>query len=93
VVLTTAFKLKPEEEQEVVKIAGADKLIYKPLPKFAELQAMLEDVIAQRRAANLAAAKAVTKAATKAVKAEPNSESKKPKYESKKPDLESKKPS
>jgi CheY-like chemotaxis protein len=55
VVLTTAFKLKPEEEKDVIDTAGADKLIYKPLPKFAELQTILEDVIAQRRASNMAA--------------------------------------
>jgi hypothetical protein len=30
--------------------AGADKLVYKPLPKFNELQRMLEEVISQRRA-------------------------------------------
>lgn len=53
IVLTTAFKLKAEEETEVMRIAGADKLIYKPLPKFGELQTILEDVIAKRRAANL----------------------------------------
>lgn len=53
IVLTTAFKLKAEEEAEVMRIAGADKLIYKPLPKFGELQTILEDVIAKRRAANL----------------------------------------
>lgn len=53
IVLTTAFKLKAEEEAEVMKIAGADKLIYKPLPKFGELQTILEEVIAKRRASNL----------------------------------------
>lgn len=69
VVLTTAYKLKPDEEQVVITTAGADKLIYKPLPKFGELQAMLEDIIAQRRAANLAA--------SKALKSESNSSAKK----------------
>lgn len=53
IVLTTAFKLKPEEEQEAIKLAGADRLIYKPLPKFGELQIVLEQVIAQRRAINM----------------------------------------
>jgi CheY-like chemotaxis protein len=60
VVLTTAFKLTPEEEKAVIKQAGADKLIYKPLPKFSQLQRILEEVIAQRRAANLAASKPKT---------------------------------
>ncbi len=49
IVLITAYKLTPDEEQSVIKQAGADKLIYKPLPKFNELQRTLEDVIAQRR--------------------------------------------
>jgi CheY-like chemotaxis protein len=54
IVLTTAFKLTPDEEKAVVKLAGADKLIYKPLPKFNQLQRILEEVIAERRSKNLA---------------------------------------
>jgi CheY-like chemotaxis protein len=49
IVLTTAYRLTPEEEEAVIKQAGADRLIYKPLPKFGELQKLLEDVIEQRR--------------------------------------------
>lgn len=49
IVLATAYKLSPEEEDEVMKQSGADKLIYKPLPKFHELKQLLEDLIAQRR--------------------------------------------
>lgn len=49
IVLTTAYRLSPEEEKTVIKRAGADRLIYKPLPKFQELQTMLEDTITQRR--------------------------------------------
>ncbi len=49
IVLTTAYKLQPDQEKEVVATAGADQLIYKPLPKFNELQRFLENVIAQRR--------------------------------------------
>lgn len=52
IVLTTAYKLTPEEEVAVIQRAGADRLIYKPLPKFTELQHVLEEIIAQRRAAN-----------------------------------------
>jgi CheY-like chemotaxis protein len=59
VVLTTAFKLKPDEEKAVMKVAEADKLIYKPLPKFSELQGILEEIIAHRRSATIAAAKMV----------------------------------
>lgn len=49
VVLTTAYRLSPEQEKEVIKQAGADKLIYKPLPKFQELKRLLEELIANRR--------------------------------------------
>jgi len=49
IVLITAYKLTPEEEKSIVEQAGADKLIYKPLPKFNELQVILEDIIASRR--------------------------------------------
>ncbi len=50
VVLITAYKLSPEQEREVMEQAGADKLIYKPLPKFQDLKRLLEDLIADRRA-------------------------------------------
>jgi CheY-like chemotaxis protein len=49
IVLTTAYKLTPDEEKRIMEQAGADRLIYKPLPKFAELQGVLEDTIAARR--------------------------------------------
>lgn len=49
IVLSTAYKLSPEEEKAVVEQAGADKLMYKPMPRFDELQRVLEAVIAQRR--------------------------------------------
>ena len=50
VVLITAYKLSPEQERQVIEQAGADKLIYKPLPKFQDLKRLLEDLIADRRA-------------------------------------------
>lgn len=49
IVLTTAYKLTPEEQQEAMRRSGADKWLPKPLPKFNELQTTLEAVIAQRR--------------------------------------------
>jgi CheY-like chemotaxis protein len=52
VVMITAYKLKPDEEKAIIKQAGADRLVYKPLPKFQELQQLLEEIIAQRRALN-----------------------------------------
>lgn len=50
VVLTTAYKLSPDQEREFIELAGADKLIYKPLPKFQDLKRLLEELIADRRA-------------------------------------------
>lgn len=50
IVLSTAYRLSPEEEQKAVTHADADKVMYKPLPRFNELQKVLEEVIAQRRA-------------------------------------------
>lgn len=49
IVLTTAYRLTAEEEAEFTKQAGADKFLYKPLPRFNELQQLLEDVLNQRR--------------------------------------------
>ena len=49
IVLITAYKLTAEEERTVVKQAGADKLLYKPLPKFSELKKILETVLSERR--------------------------------------------
>jgi len=49
VVLITAYKLTVEEEKAVIKEAGADRLLYKPLPKFAELKKILESAISERR--------------------------------------------
>jgi CheY-like chemotaxis protein len=51
IVLTTAYRLSPEEQQEAIMAAEADLWIPKPLPKFNELQSILEKVIADRRAA------------------------------------------
>ncbi|MEO8610413.1 MAG: response regulator [Chloroflexota bacterium] len=50
IVLSTAYRLSADEEAKVVTQADADKLMYKPLPRFTELQQVLEEVIAQRRA-------------------------------------------
>jgi CheY-like chemotaxis protein len=50
IVLSTAYRLSPDEEKKVIAQADADKLMYKPLPRFNELQKVLEEVIAQRRA-------------------------------------------
>jgi len=50
IVLITAYKLTAEEEKAVIEQAGADRLLYKPLPKFNELKKILETVLSERRA-------------------------------------------
>jgi CheY-like chemotaxis protein len=50
IVLTTAYRLTPEEQEEAMQKSGADKWLPKPLPRFEELQQVLEDVLAARRA-------------------------------------------
>jgi CheY-like chemotaxis protein len=50
IVLNTAYKLNEEEKAKIMEQAQADELMYKPLPKFNELQLKLESVIAARRA-------------------------------------------
>jgi CheY-like chemotaxis protein len=49
IVLTTAYKLSSEEQEEAMSKSQADLWLPKPLPKFNELQAILEKVIAERR--------------------------------------------
>ena len=54
IVLTTAYKLPPDEQKEAMDKSEADKWLPKPLPKFKELRDILEEVIAERRAKNAA---------------------------------------
>jgi CheY-like chemotaxis protein len=49
IVLTTAYQLNPEEQDEAIKLTKADRWVSKPLPKFKELKEILEDVITKRR--------------------------------------------
>ncbi len=50
IVLTSAYHLTADEERDVIKQAGADRFVPKPLPKFFELRSLLESVITDRRA-------------------------------------------
>ena len=50
IVLSTAYKLSKDEEEAVKKLAGADYVIYKPLPKFNDLKKLLESIVKERRA-------------------------------------------
>jgi CheY-like chemotaxis protein len=55
IVMITAYKLSDEERADVMKTAGADLLLNKPLPTFGELKQLLETAIAGRHAAKPAA--------------------------------------
>jgi CheY-like chemotaxis protein len=66
IVLTTAYKVTPEEYEKFMEKSGADKWLPKPLPRFNELQGILEDVIAKRRA------KSTTSKAVASPNASPN---------------------
>lgn len=50
IVFATAYRLNAEEYEDIMKKTDADKLMYKPLPRFNELQKILEEVLAARRA-------------------------------------------
>ncbi len=48
IVLITAYRLQPHEEEAVIAQAGADLLLYKPLPAPDEFRQLLEDALARR---------------------------------------------
>lgn len=50
IVFATAYRLSADEYEDIMKKTDADKLMYKPLPRFNELQKILEEVLAARRA-------------------------------------------
>lgn len=50
IVLITAYRLSPEEEELVKARAQADALMYKPLPQMLELRKTLDHIIGGRRA-------------------------------------------
>lgn len=48
IILMTAYKYSPVEESDMMKRSGADKLLYKPLPKFQTLRYILEQALQVR---------------------------------------------
>lgn len=48
--LMTAYKFSPADEKEIVQESGADFLLYKPLPRFLELEKILRELVEKRRA-------------------------------------------
>ena len=49
IVIMTAYRLTPQEERDVVRYADADYLLYKPLPRFMELENLLKSLVLQRQ--------------------------------------------
>ncbi len=49
IVMITAYRLSPAEEEQVLKKAHADMLLYKPLPAMLEFKSRLETIIAKRK--------------------------------------------
>ena len=48
IVLITAYRLTPQEEEAFVQQADADMFLYKPLPRPDEFRRMLKEVLAKR---------------------------------------------
>ena len=48
IVLMTAYKLKPTQEAAVRAQAGANLLLYKPLPPFKKFRKILNDLLKER---------------------------------------------
>lgn len=46
--LMTAFKFSPDDEKEIIQESGADLMLYKPLPRFNELEKILRDLVTKR---------------------------------------------
>src|SRR5258708_6404702 len=55
VVMITAYRLSPEEEDQVKARAQADALMYKPLPAMPELRRTLDNIISKRKVIRQAA--------------------------------------
>lgn len=51
-ILITAYRLSPTEEATLIKEAGADLLLYKPLPAFRELETILKGKRKRRKRTN-----------------------------------------
>lgn len=47
IVLMTAYRLTPEEEQTALAQSGADMLIYKPLPSIPDFHRMMQDLLSR----------------------------------------------
>jgi DNA-binding response OmpR family regulator len=48
IVMITAYRLRPAQEEQIIATAGADQFLYKPLPGVIELRAVFDEVLAKR---------------------------------------------
>jgi CheY-like chemotaxis protein len=49
VILMTGYELQSSEEDRYLKVSGADRILYKPLPAMDELRDMVDAVLAKRQ--------------------------------------------
>ena len=49
IVMMTAYRLQRDEANRILALSGADKILYKPLPRKKELHAILKDAIRFRQ--------------------------------------------
>jgi CheY-like chemotaxis protein len=49
IILMTAYRLNPHEEEEILRYSNADLLVYKTLPAMRPLRTLLEDVLNSRK--------------------------------------------
>lgn len=44
IVLVTAYNMSPNEEDEAIAYSGANRLIYKPIPRFDEFRRLIDEI-------------------------------------------------
>jgi CheY-like chemotaxis protein len=52
IVLMTAYRVSPKDEKAMLKEAGAEMLIYKPLPRLSEFTALMKKATTKRKRRN-----------------------------------------
>jgi CheY-like chemotaxis protein len=67
IVMITAYRMTPADEEAVIRQAQADALMYKPLPAMPELRTKLAAIIGKRRQAAAALAEVTAKPVVKPV--------------------------
>src|SRR5688572_29504615 len=75
IVMITAYRLSPEEEEQVKARAQADALMYKPLPAMPELRKTLDEIIGKRNPSVAPVAQPTPPAAPPAQSASPQASS------------------